>query len=153
MQQVHGIWLPDGDTHFPGMLANAAKFWRRPTYQIDKFLACLPYIKNFGHAVDVGAHCGLWSMVMVRCFRQVTAFEPMPHHAECWRKNVTEENAELHEIALGSKNEAVRMIVEKENSGLSKIAANGTLGVTAKSLDRLEPPHIDFIKIDCGGHE
>jgi len=40
-----------------------------------KFQSAFPYIKNFRHAIDVGAHVGLWARVFARCFARLTAFE------------------------------------------------------------------------------
>lgn len=154
MMQASGVWLPDGDTHFPAMLAPAAKLWKRPTYQVDKFLACLPHIRRFSHAVDIGAHCGLWSMVMVRSFAKLTAFEPMPRHAECWRANIKDENATLHEVALGDGSvDVLRMKMVTDNSGLSHVDPVGSIKVRASSLDRVIVDAVDFIKCDCEGYE
>lgn len=155
MREVEGIWLPDGDTHFPEMLAKSARLWKRPTYQVDKFLSCLSYIKKFHHAVDVGAHCGLWSMVMVHCFRKLTAFEPIPEHAACWRKNVKGWNAVLHETAVGDRADGkLRMKRVQENSGLSHVDSKGEVAVPTVALDAityLDP--VDFLKVDCEGYE
>lgn len=154
MKQSSGIWLPDGDTHFPELLAVASKLWKRPTYQVDRFLACLPYIKRFRHAVDAGAHCGLWSIVMARSFAKLTAFEPMARHAECWRRNVTDANATLHEMALSDgSTDRLLMTMVKDNSGLSHVSASGTEEVRSGSLDSVELDALDFIKLDCEGYE
>lgn len=154
MKQASGIWLPDGDTHFPPMLENAAKFWKRPTYQVDKLLACLPYIKRFGHVVDIGAHCGLWSMVMVRCFQKLTAFEPIPAHVACWQKNVVGGNAAVHQMAVGNGvTDTVRMKRVVDNSGLTHVNGSGDIEVKIVALDTMGLSAIDFIKCDCEGHE
>lgn len=153
MKQVAGFWLPDSELHLIPFLEKSAQFYKGPTYQVDKFLACLPQIKRFGHAIDVGAHCGLWSRVMAKCFKKLDAFEPLPRHIECWRKNVLDVNATLHECALGNIGGDVAMLEEKDSTGDSRIDSKATARVRIKTLDSLALSEVDYIKLDCEGFE
>jgi hypothetical protein len=80
-KDVCGVWL--SRTFLPNepVVAGAA------TFQWRKYAAAVPKITNFRHAVDIGAHCGLWSRVMAQMFGKLTAFEPLPANTECWRLN------------------------------------------------------------------
>ncbi len=153
MKQVAGFWLPDSETHLVPFLEKSAQFYKGPTYQVDKFLACLPHVRRFGHAIDVGAHCGLWSRVMVKCFKHLTAFEPLPRHVECWRKNITDRNAVLYELALGNVTNLVGMTEVKDSTGDSHIAPQGSTRVKMEMLDACRLPDVDYIKLDCEGFE
>lgn len=152
MKQVAGFWLPDGEVDLVPFLEASPRFFKGPTYQVDKLLACLPWIKSFGLALDVGAHCGLWSRVLVRMFRTVDAFEPVPRHVECFLRNVPE--AHLHRVALGAGASRVAMRQEIEASGNSAICGDGALVVDVRTIDEFDTGvRVDFIKIDCEGFE
>lgn len=157
MKQVAGFWLPDGEVDLVPFLEASPRFFKGPTYQVDKLLACLPWIKSFGLALDVGAHCGLWSRVLVRMFRKVEAFEPVPHHIECFLKNVPE--ATLNTFALGSVRCSVAMKADHPGaSGSSCVDQAGSLMVDVNTIDECDLDgalfdKVDFMKIDCEGFE
>lgn len=153
MKQVAGFWLPDSEKHLIPMLEIAPKFFKKPTYQVDKFLGCLQYIQGFGHAVDIGAHCGLWSNVLVHVFAKLSAFEPLPRHIGCWRKNIPDANATLHEYALGEVATTLSMIEEQDSTGDSRVDPKGSRSVVLNRLDSVGLPPIDFMKLDCEGYE
>ena len=77
MKQTLGIWLPDSDKHFAVQIAGNPLVAGKGTYQWKKYVAALSHVKDRGHAVDVGAHVGLWSRLMAMDFERVTAFEPV----------------------------------------------------------------------------
>lgn len=153
MKQVAGFWLPDSETHLVPFLESSPHFYKGPTYQLDKLLGCCPFIKKFGHAIDVGAHCGVWSRVLTRMFKTLDAFEPLPKHIECWRKNVVNPNATLHGFALGTRVEKLTMKEETESTGDSAISPNGKILIQVLPLDSLAFKGVDFIKLDCEGYE
>src|SRR5688500_14433533 len=110
MFKHQGIWLPDGEQHFPEWMSRHGELVDgKGTYQIRKWRACLPWIRQWRVAVDVGAHVGLWSMHMVRQFRHVHAFEPMAPFRVCFARNVQAENVLLYPIALAEQAAAVVM--------------------------------------------
>jgi hypothetical protein len=88
MKQVEGIWLPDEDTHFQTMFPQFPKVGGRATYQYDKLQSCLDLCQSRRVAVDVGAHVGLWSMILCDHFATVVAFEPV--FAKHFRRNLEE---------------------------------------------------------------
>jgi FkbM family methyltransferase len=158
-KQVKGIWLPETEEHLIPHIEGAAEFAGAGTYQLRKFQAAVPYIRNFRHAVDVGAHVGLWARVLARCFARLTAFEPIEHHRECFEKNVRPGQGceiELYPFALSGAEEVLRFAIAADNSGGTHVKANDD-GVgpqtVARTLDSFDLPPIDFLKIDCEGYE
>lgn len=154
---VNGIVLPEDDTHFAQGILNSPLFQDKGTYQLKKLTMGLELVpvSRRGVALDVGGHVGLWSRVLSAHFRQVVAFEPVPHLAECFRQNAP--GVELHEVALGHGHAtAVGFVVEKGNSGNSRFAhrehAPSTV-VDMRTLDSYRFPVVDFLKIDVEGFE
>lgn len=98
--------------------------------------------------MDVGAHCGLWSKELVRFFKRVEAFEPLPRHAECFRENVPE--ATLHEVALGDGDGTTGMHLVEGSSACSWLEGEGTIPVRRLDDYDLSP---SFLKVDCEGYE
>ena len=159
-KQVRGIWLPEAEDHLVPHLERGPEFAGAATYQFQKFQAAFPYIKNFRHAVDVGAHVGLWSRVLARCFARLTAFEPIEQHRACFNKNVHREQGceiDLHPFALtGAEEEILRFAIAPDNSGGTHVETKDDgvgVQVVARSLDGFDLPPIDFLKIDCEGYE
>jgi FkbM family methyltransferase len=125
----------------------------RGTYQRNKYLAALEYVKDRGHArhaVDVGANVGLWSRLMVMDFDRVTAIEPIAEHLECFAKNV--EGARLLPVAVADKPGQLRICVPSEHVMSAYIADEGEI-VDVVTLDSLDLGPIDFLKIDIEGYE
>jgi len=144
MKCVEGVWLPDHEHH----LLQYAKQegW---TYQKHKLDAAMFFTPRRNLAVDIGGHCGLWSMHLVNLFDSVVAFEPVPAHRECYIKNVQGEY-KLHPYALGNKEDRVSIHFTEGSSGDSWVEKGDDVDV--KTLDSfcLAP---DFIKIDTEGFE
>ena len=152
MKQVAGIWLPDNDTHFAKALAESPMVDGHGTYQLAKIEKCLAVTERRRVALDIGAHVGLWSMILAKHFRMVYAFEPVPQLRECWYCN-TSKNALMHPYALGASCGASEMVYIDGNSGNSRVMHSGGVQVQMVTLDSLEPIDIDFIKIDVEGYE
>lgn len=158
-KQVRGIWLPETEEHLVPIIKRGPEFAGAGTYQLRKFQRTFPYIKNFRHAVDIGAHVGLWSRVLARCFTRLTAFEPMEHHRDCFKENVRSGQGceiELYPVALSSSEETLRFSITPESSGLTyaKVADDGVgPQFVARTLDSFDLPPVDFLKIDCEGYE
>lgn len=155
MKFVRGFALPDFEQHLIPFLEQGPEFAGGPTYQLHKFLACMPLIKNFKRAVDVGAHCGLWSRVMVRCFTAVTAFEPVMEHRLCFDENLRGAgNVQLNACALGQSDGIVDLHTGEASSGDTYVKAGGEHGgVPIRTIDSFDLLPIDFLKIDCEGYE
>lgn len=158
MKQFDKWFFPAGEEHLPGWMQTVNNRQDgRLTYQYGKYEAAMKFIKGNAHAVDVGSHIGLWAYFMARDFQKVTCFEPMPKHAECWRKNMQDrENATLIECALGSDVCSVKIGTRtKGSSGDTGVLTDGRDGYTVpqQTLDYFELQDVNLLKIDCEGYE
>jgi FkbM family methyltransferase len=155
MKMVHGIALPDGDTHFPAHLAKGPLFDGKGTYQLHKLKPAVEVCTRNRLAVDVGAHVGLWTRVLARMFDEVIAFEPVPEHIECFRKNTEHlSNVKLYPWAVGSRgNGGITIATVPGNSGNAHANVGGGPYVKCCQLDTMNLPPVDFLKIDVEGYE
>jgi FkbM family methyltransferase len=160
MKLVEGIWLPDGDTHFQAHLEQGPRFAEAGSYQMRKIEAALDSVhpKRRKLAVDVGGHVGLWSRVLAASFERVVAFEPMPHLATCFRRNLEAcENVDLRECAVTDvAGTSIDLVRDDANSGNCRVALPGEFSmhqVAAVRLDDCELDGVSFIKIDVEGWE
>jgi FkbM family methyltransferase len=156
MKQVKGFWLPNREEHLVSFLEKGPEFAGGPCYQLHKLIACMPYIRNFRHAVDIGAHCGLWARPLSRMFGTVTAFEPVEAHRECLEENVAEyqiDNISIRPFALGNEEKPVRLHTGPSSSGDTFVSKDGEHEADMRTLDSFGLHDIDFIKIDCEGFE
>lgn len=150
MQLVRGMWLPDGDSHFVEQMGFSPSFAGAGTYQFQKFATAFPFIRDFRHAVDVGAHCGLWARVLARCFAKVTAFEPVSLHRELLAINAP--GVTVHPCALGDQTGAIGMQPGEKSSGDAHVNTFKS-DIPLRTLDSFELPGVDFLKIDVEGFE
>lgn len=159
MKQVGGVWLPSHETHLPGwMTAKNEVVGGKLTYQHHKLVAALKFVHGWGVAVDVGAHCGLWSMHLVQRFAKLVAFEPVELHRQCFARNVVQVGADadpytLHACALGEADGMVSMHHTPGSSGDTWV--EGTGDTPMRRLDDVlgADVQVDFIKLDCEGYE
>ncbi|TCN30338.1 FkbM family methyltransferase [Sinorhizobium americanum] len=152
MKEIRGIWFPDGDTHFVAQLAHNPLVDGRGTYQFRKYQAALPHVSERRHAVDIGAHVGLWSRVMAIDFAKVTAFEPFAEHVACFERNIAADHVKLHALALAEKSGELRLAPAGGNSGNAAIGDEGE-AVKARTLDSFRLKDVDLVKIDVEGFE
>lgn len=155
MKDVHGIWLPDGDTHFENHLRQSPIVYGGKTYQYAKYTKALLYVPKRALAIDVGGHVGLWSRVMAKDFLHVIAFEPLSAHRDCFLQNVTAENVELYPWAVGAQQGKVFVDMPFDNTGHSQVSEAGKgEQVDMIQLDEFDfPCRIDFLKVDVEGFE
>lgn len=160
MKKVAGVWLPDTEEHLIPYLENpATQINGIGTYQKHKAKFALNWTKNRRVAVDVGAHCGLWSMHLVQGFQTVLAFEPLPDHRACFLRNVQDEvgadNFTLHANALGDQVGTIRIKTKADSSGDAHVDPVGDHEVFIRRFDDLYPDlwGVDFVKLDCEGYE
>lgn len=157
-KQVKGVWLPDREEHLVADVLASPMFAGAGTVQFRKFAACIPHIRQFRHAVDIGANCGIWTRVMARCFPLVTAFEPNPEAVECfWLNNIEGHDDRsrivLYEGALGAESGRLRLDTKLRSSGFTRADPEGDFEVEVRTLDSLNLRDVDFIKIDVEGFE
>lgn len=152
MIECGGVWLPDGETHLTQwMRAKNQVVDGKLTYQFSKQRAALSYCARRRNAVDVGAHCGLWSMHLAHAFQMLYAFEPVAAHRECFALNVPYGNVVLHDCALGEREGLVSIRTEESSSGDSWV--DGAGNIPMHRLDDFDLQEVDFIKLDCEGYE
>lgn len=162
MKEWRGLWFPDSEQHLIEWLQkNGQQRAGKPVYQGQKYNTALSCFTKRSVAIDIGANLGLWSRIMGMDFEKVYSFEPVPDYADCFRKNVTSANVELHQIALGAKSGKISLATRPNakscgDTGPSTKEKGETIvarNVTMKTLDSFEFEVVDFIKIDCEGYE
>lgn len=138
-------WLPDDESDAL-MLANGV------LYQSGKLAAAMQFVKRTRTALDIGAHCGLWTSQLALAFDKVICFEPLAEHIECWKENVgSRDNVILHETALGAEKGSCGIKVFHGVSGRSHVEGAGNIPITR--LDDYKITDVDLIKIDVEGYE
>lgn len=147
LKDVKGVWLPETEQHM-SMFAKK-EGW---TYQGEKFLEAMKWVKNRRVAVDVGAHCGLWSRMMAMAFDKIFAFEPIALHREAYAKNV-QGDYEMFPYACGDKEGVVKIKTVPHSTGDSNIDKDGDTEVRLVRIDDVLETECDFLKIDTEGFE
>ena len=145
MKNIDGIWLPDSEEHMIQWIKEQGG------YQMMKQTVAYNIPIQRRTAIDIGAHCGTWALNMVKHFRTVHCFEPIPEHLECLRLNAP--MAEIYPYALGEKGEKVAFYKGSDSTGDTHIDPNTRGDVDTKTLDSFNIQEVDFIKIDCEGYE
>lgn len=156
MFQHQGIWLPDGEKHFPEWMdRNGELVDGRGTYQIRKFREAMKWVREFRTAIDVGAHVGLWSMQLTKKFEFVEAFEPVEWFRQCYLANMPETGWGLHHCALGAAPGRAGIFIPAMGGGIDSGGTHLTDGeaVEVRTLDSFAFDKVDFVKIDCEGYE
>jgi FkbM family methyltransferase len=152
IKQVGGVYLPAHETHLVDWMKKMNQVVDgKLTYQLDKRREALKWVKNFRAAVDVGAHCGLWSADLAKLFGTLHAFEPVELHRACWQLNVVADNVLLYPCALGETDGKVSIHTANTSSGDSWVKGDGDIPL--RRLDSFDLQDIDFIKLDCEGYE
>lgn len=163
VKQVHGAWLPDREDYLVRDIEVSPRFAGGPTVQFKKFARAIPEVRQFRHAIDIGANIGLWTRVMAACFDRVTAFEPNPEcHEAFWRNNVganrlpypgDQPRLVLQQAALGKEPGMITLNTKLRSTGFTKVDEAGDLVVEQRTLDSFELTEVDLIKIDVEGWE
>ena len=131
-------------------------------YEQKQFKGTMKHISERGVALDCGAHVGIWSKRLSYLFDTVIAFEPIPKHIECYKKNCTESNITLNECALSDEETTMDMKMGTgRNTGRSTLeyksnlvkGDNEIIQIQTKTLDSFKLPKVDFMKIDVEMHE
>lgn len=175
---VEGVWLPKTEVHMREWMVSGKRAERvkgKITYQWWKQKAAMEaaatYLRDWSDKtfVDVGGHCGFWSMWWGLKMRKVVAFEPIPLFQTLFEQNVKNngvrwDNVTLLPIALSSSKGELQMRVDPEDSGATRPYAPGEaqpwppLKVTVSTLDAELPDAlygrpVGVLKIDCEGFE
>jgi len=149
MRLQNSIWLPDNDK-WPLW----GKAFERKEYVNLNLSGKL--------AIDIGAHCGIWTQRLAKDFEQVICFEPLPKHIECHKMNCSQfDNVKLFEYGLSNENSKQVMTTKNSNSGQSsllpdmfpKTPSRTEVEIETRTLDSFDLPKMDFMKIDVEGWE
>ena len=155
MYEYQGWWFPDTEDHFPKMMKKSIDKGGPAEYQYQVRDRSMTYVKKHGVALDIGANVGLWSRSLCKNFTTVLAFEPVAMFRECLSKNISADNLQVKNFALGDKRTQATMIITEGNTGHTHIdpATLGTGETEIYRLDDLDLDEVDYIKMDCEGYE
>jgi FkbM family methyltransferase len=155
MYQAHRWWFPDQDTHFKKMLDRNIHKGGQAVYQEPVRRASIAHCQQRLVAIDIGANVGLWTRDLCQFFQRVHAIEPVADFRDCLRKNVPATNLTLHDCALGKECTRVNMIVTEGNTGHSHVDSSsfGQGQIEMRTLDTMNLPQANYIKLDCEGYE
>jgi len=114
-------------------------------------------MKPGGIFVDIGANIGWHSKIVQNEGYNVIAFEPEPENYNILKENCTKAGSILYPVALGDKEEILRIERNPINYGDSFISDTGTTSVTVVRLDVLLNQEtiakISVVKMDVQGFE
>lgn len=162
MKLVGSWWLPDQDNHHKVLLAAENDSW--PCYDVLEL--AMPYVQQFGKAIDVGAWIGDSTAWLAKKFDHVVAFEPNNSVCECTVSNLKDRriaNYQLHQCGLSDNNTTMEFYnqVGTMSGWVSSkiydielepyIIPNNK--VQCNTLDSFKFQSIDFLKIDVDSHE
>lgn len=148
MQQVAGVFLPDGERHMPDYLRRSGG-----GYQAHHFQRALEFVGGWNVAIDIGAHVGLWSRGLVQRFSRVIAFEPLAPLRACLERNVSSDRLQVVPMALGNQHGSVAFDYDEAHTGATHVATGRPGLVPLGKLDDFRLEGVDFIKIDVEGFE
>jgi len=162
VKQVGGVWLPAHEIHMAEWMTTTNNWVEgKLTYQYPRLLEAMKWVRNWGCALDVGAHVGTWSMHLAKRFALLHSFEPVALHRACFLRNVPGTSVEgtgvaLHDYVLG--HDAIGdfgLDVVEGSSGDSSVNLYSAGDAQMIPLDLFwdNDGPIDFIKLDCNGYE
>ena len=167
MIKIRDYYIPETDNHFIEYL----KY--NEHYQEAQRNRAISFVEDWEFAIDIGANIGLWSKDLSKYFDKLICFEPNSFCHDFLKKNINLEKSEIHDCALGEKDENKNLFIHPHNSGASSLVNRTKLATKQdkspvygqfpkgtpvikthlKKLDSFEYKKIDFIKIDVQGFE
>jgi len=165
VKKVRGIWFPEKDTHFKGVMTN------ENDYQLDRLKYAMKFIDEPKVFYDIGAHVGLWSlMALRRGFKKVFAYEPNQETFNCYKLNlkgynnvqsfnygVSNVRDQWMRVDYESKNNTGAVTLgscEKGDSSANAVVAPIDGGHLYDLIDELQlKVHQTLVKIDTEGME
>jgi FkbM family methyltransferase len=130
----------------------------------SEFLDALDSMAGAGRtAVDVGAHCGFYSVLLSRLFRKVLAFEPSDYQHSLLLQNLECnhcDNVEPVPKAVGREARDETLYVTGKSGGTNTLVPPDsdhppllTYSVAVEKLDAFNLRYLDFMKVDVEGYE
>jgi FkbM family methyltransferase len=160
MLDRNGWWLPNSDTYFAQFCEGPAP--KKNGFQREHLTRALKNVKEFGVAIDVGAHVGFWACDMAERFERVHAFEAAPDTYDCLVRNTEgQDNVTTYNFAIGHGAGRVAIGDDQQrlhNTGARYVRKLGTdelncVEVEMRALDSFDFPRCDFLKVDVEGFE
>lgn len=140
------IALIADDTHFTKWVQESGRL----DHHQSLLARALPHVR--GTVLDIGANIGTHTVAYAKHAERVLAFEPLPEAFECLEHNVRSlENVELYQCAVGRNGGTTGICTPEKNYGASFTIGAGDIEVI--SIDSLELPACNFIKLDAEGDE
>ena len=148
-----------GDDHYLSLIQDGLGTWERTTQEFWKSQCADAEV-----VIDVGAYLGVYSIIASKVApgARVIALEPNPWTFEKLKENLSlnaPANFELHNLAAGSSDAELQMIVSSDrltSSGAS-ISSADTEGLNTFKVQQVTLDHLvqsaDLIKIDAEGWE
>ena len=140
--------------------------WFTNTYERDHLNELKSLVVGHGVAIDIGAHFGLYSLIMAKYFdKKVISFEPTPYSAKIFRKNIwfnrLKEKIRFHQAAVGAVNGTASFLVQETDGAVSNSLIDYwhsdetkySIAVDVVAIDNIVDEPVDFIKIDAEGNE
>jgi FkbM family methyltransferase len=159
MFKVGGFWIPDGDESFAKRLGKEEPVDGRAVYRHDRLVKALEHLPPDRRrvALDIGAHCGVYTYQLACEFQTVHAFEPAPPNHECLVKNVGKcKNVHIWNNAVGEVPGVLTIYQgdDTKNVRWSALLDHGDYcTVPMLTVDSLELGHVDYIRVDVKGYE
>lgn len=157
MRLIQGVWVPISDP--ADWLLREQIVGGLPAYQLDRIEQALLATKGRTLAIDGGAHIGLWTLRFARVFKSVLAFEPHPVNICCLNHNLIRhvaDNVTVYPAALDVQDGEIKIGLcgKKSFQWRTKGYEAGTeITVPSRSIDSLNLPILDLLKLDVEGHE
>jgi FkbM family methyltransferase len=178
--KVEGVWLPKGEQHMLDWMtrgkgarrigpANKITYqWGKQEKAMHAFNINAPDWRQ-GIFVDVGGHCGFWSMWWGREMHGIVAYEPIPTLRTIYEANVRENGVDWEDVtllpfALSDTPGELAMKYNPSNTGATRVFAPkdtqppNPFVATVETIDRtleeaLQGRRMSVLKIDCEGFE
>lgn len=111
--------------------------------------------------VDVGAHCGFWTLMLSEAFDRCIAIEPAEYQFALLESNITRNGLKhvfASQCALSDVDATGVLSVMGLSGGNNSLAPQSDIPIRTEQvrkvrLDSLELPRVGLIKIDVEGHE
>jgi FkbM family methyltransferase len=159
MFKVGGFWIPDGDESFAKRLGKEDPVDGRAVYRHDRLTKALEHLPPDRRrvALDIGAHCGVYTYQLAKHFGQVFAFEPARPNFECLLKNMQPcKYVYKYQYAIGNTSGTLRIYQgdDTKNVRWSALLDHGDYcDVQMITIDSLDMHNIDYIRVDVKGYE
>lgn len=157
MFKTGGFWIPDGDESFAKRLSKEEPIDGRAVYRHDRLVKALEFQNRRRVALDIGAHCGVYTYQLSKHFEHVHAFEPAAPNYICLLKNMKDcNNVKTWNNAVG---EVPGMLTIYQGDDTKNVRWSALLGhgdyctVPMITIDSLNLSNVDYIRVDVKGYE